>query len=85
MTVFRDIFLGCNKPGCFKKFSVDPDLGLGFPPLSVVRRESRKAGWTIKRTSLGRRFDYDYCPAHPDGKEAEIKDGSGEEAGDERL
>ena len=69
MTAYRDVFLGCNHPKCGKEFRAEPEFG--FPPVNVVRREARKAGWTIQRSSLGRSFDKDYCPAHPDGKDAD--------------
>lgn len=62
MTSITGTWLFCDYPKCMLKFNAAPEQG--WPPLSVVRREARKAGWTVSRSSVGRKFDKDYCPEH---------------------
>jgi len=63
MTAITTIYLWCDVLECNERYDgVDV-----WSPASAVRREAAKAGWTVKMSSLGRRFTRDYCPAHPNG------------------
>jgi hypothetical protein len=75
VTAYKDVYLVCDyrPPKCWQQFRAVPELG--FPTVAVVRREGRKAGWTLVRSTLGRSFDKDYCPDHPEGRELVKGDG----------
>jgi hypothetical protein len=66
MSAYRVVHLYCDDRSsgrkCFKEFDSDPSLG--FPTLTVMRREARKAGWSYARSTFGRSFDKDFCPDH---------------------
>ena len=67
MTAYTQVRIECDHRGCYKPFEPDPDPG--YLTLAPLRRGARKAGWTLVRNSLGRRFDKDYCPEHSGGTE----------------
>ena len=70
MSTYRVVHLYCDDRSngwtCHKEFEADPSLG--FPSLSVMRREAAKAGWTFVRSAVDRVLDKDFCPDHkPEG------------------
>jgi hypothetical protein len=63
MTAIIATRLHCDFPRCPARF----ERSENYP---ATRRAAAEAGWT-RRPYGGKRplLDYDYCPAHPDGKE----------------
>ena len=70
MSAYRVVHLYCDgrvprgdtTMRCGKEYDSDPSLG--FPTLTVMRREARKAGWTYIRHPRMRGLDKDLCPDH---------------------
>lgn len=48
---------------CFKEYRQPADLD-HHPKPGELRKLAAMEGWTVVRSSLGRRFDNDYCPEH---------------------
>jgi hypothetical protein len=74
MAAYTSVRLGCDffdpeAPEGEQLCHESVDIG-GTP--AQARKAARELGWvTGVRSSLGRRFDKDYCPAHkPDGEPA---------------
>ncbi|HEX3961330.1 MAG TPA: hypothetical protein VHZ03_32690 [Trebonia sp.] len=79
MSYYREVHLYCDHLGCRVELETAPELG--FPTLSVMRREATKAGWIKVRSPLGRRFDKDYCPEHREVHKPEVRAKVGDEDG----
>jgi len=61
-------------------FFQPPEDAVYTTTLSALRKLAAKAGWTHVRSTLGRKYDRDYCPEHKpepkgDGKPEPKDDG----------
>lgn len=54
---------------CFKSFSQPENLDHNPRP-AELRKLAARDGWEHVRSSLGRRFDRDFCPEHKPAAEA---------------